>query len=164
MLNLKKGLALVLAAATAFTFAPVANLGSAVDANAAGVVKLKDSSQTAGSDATVNLEKVPAGTYVLTSSEPTALGSKVTLTFGDGASTGALTFTDGRSNAFVVSANDDLGKNDKTGASIWGEADVKAKIEKSGAEWKNNGNVTFTLVKVGTTGDRKSTRLNSSHP
>ena len=35
MLNLKKGLALVLAAATAFTFAPVANLGNAVDANAA---------------------------------------------------------------------------------------------------------------------------------
>lgn len=162
MLNLKKGLALVLAAATAFTFAPVANLGSAVDANAAGVVKLKDSSQTAGSDATVNLEKVPAGTYVLTSSEPTALGSKVTLTFGDGASTGALTFTDGRSNAFVVSANDDLGKNDKTGASIWGEADVKAKIEKSGAEWKNNGNVTFTLVKVGTTGENTTVSSGAS--
>lgn len=35
MLNLKKGLALVLAAATAFTFAPVANLGNAVQANAA---------------------------------------------------------------------------------------------------------------------------------
>ena len=35
MLNLKKGLALVLAAATAFTFAPVANLGSAVQAEAA---------------------------------------------------------------------------------------------------------------------------------
>ena len=38
MLNLKKGLALVLAAATAFTFAPVANLGSAVDANAAPIL------------------------------------------------------------------------------------------------------------------------------
>ena len=37
MLNLKKGLALVLAAATAFTFAPVANLGSAVQAEAATV-------------------------------------------------------------------------------------------------------------------------------
>ena len=36
MLNLKKGLALVLAAATAFTFAPVANLGNAVQAEAAG--------------------------------------------------------------------------------------------------------------------------------
>ena len=35
MLNLKKGLALVLAAATAFTFAPVANLGASVDAEAA---------------------------------------------------------------------------------------------------------------------------------
>ncbi len=37
MLNLKKGLALVLAAATAFTFAPVANLGNAVDAHAAAI-------------------------------------------------------------------------------------------------------------------------------
>jgi len=35
MLNLKKGLALVLAATTAFTFAPVANLGNAVQAKAA---------------------------------------------------------------------------------------------------------------------------------
>ncbi|MDD6381044.1 MAG: hypothetical protein PUG04_05090 [Lachnospiraceae bacterium] len=35
MLNLKKGLALVLAAATAFTFAPVANLGAPVQAEAA---------------------------------------------------------------------------------------------------------------------------------
>ena len=35
MLNLKKGLALVLAAATAFTFAPVANLGQAVSVYAA---------------------------------------------------------------------------------------------------------------------------------
>ena len=35
MLNFKKGLAVVLAAATAFTFAPFANLGSVVDANAA---------------------------------------------------------------------------------------------------------------------------------
>ena len=36
MLNLKKGLALVLAAATVFTFAPVANLGNSVTAEAAG--------------------------------------------------------------------------------------------------------------------------------
>jgi hypothetical protein len=35
MLNFKKGLAMVLAAATAFTFAPFANLGSTVDAKAA---------------------------------------------------------------------------------------------------------------------------------
>ncbi|MDD6381437.1 MAG: Ig-like domain-containing protein [Lachnospiraceae bacterium] len=35
MLNLKKGLALVLAAATAFTFAPVANLGQSIVAEAA---------------------------------------------------------------------------------------------------------------------------------
>ncbi len=41
MLNLKKGLALVLAAATAFTFAPVANLGNAVQAEAAGQFSTK---------------------------------------------------------------------------------------------------------------------------
>lgn len=35
MLNFKKGLALVLAAATALTFAPVASLGNAVQAEAA---------------------------------------------------------------------------------------------------------------------------------
>jgi len=46
MLNLKKGLALVLAAATAFTFAPVANLGSAITANAA------DTNQTERQNAT----------------------------------------------------------------------------------------------------------------
>lgn len=34
MLNLKKGLAVVLAAATALTFAPIANLGTAIDASA----------------------------------------------------------------------------------------------------------------------------------
>jgi hypothetical protein len=47
MLNLKKGLALVLAAATAFTFAPVANLGNAVQAEAA-----TDSNQTERRNAT----------------------------------------------------------------------------------------------------------------
>ena len=45
MLNLKKGLALVLAAATAFTFAPVANLGASVDANAGDILKV-DSTET----------------------------------------------------------------------------------------------------------------------
>ncbi|MDD6381566.1 MAG: Ig-like domain-containing protein [Lachnospiraceae bacterium] len=40
MLNLKKGLALVLAAATAFTFAPVANLGAPVKAEAAETTAL----------------------------------------------------------------------------------------------------------------------------
>ena len=50
MLNLKKGLALVLAAATAFTFAPVANLGSAVTANAAATIfdKIGDQTLTVG--------------------------------------------------------------------------------------------------------------------
>ena len=45
MLNLKKGLALVLAAATAFTFAPVANLGNAVQAEAADKIADTDATQ-----------------------------------------------------------------------------------------------------------------------
>jgi uncharacterized protein YcfL len=45
MLNMKKGLALVLAAATAFTFAPVANLGNAVQAEAATEIT-KDEGET----------------------------------------------------------------------------------------------------------------------
>lgn len=46
MLNLKKGLALVLAAATAFTFAPVANLGNAVQAEAANIVQIDGTTNT----------------------------------------------------------------------------------------------------------------------
>ena len=52
MLNLKKGLALVLAAATAFTFAPVANLGSAVDAKAGELLDLD-----ASANETVSIHK-----------------------------------------------------------------------------------------------------------
>lgn len=51
MLNLKKGLALVLAAATAFTFAPVANLGGSYVANAASRTP-KNSKMTATLDLT----------------------------------------------------------------------------------------------------------------
>ncbi len=52
MLNLKKGLALVLAAATVFTFAPVANLGSAVDAEAGELLDLD-----ASANETVSIHK-----------------------------------------------------------------------------------------------------------
>ena len=50
MLNFKKGLALVLAAATALTFAPVANLGSNVTAEAAATIfdKIGDQTLTVG--------------------------------------------------------------------------------------------------------------------
>lgn len=61
MLNLKKGLAMVLAAATAFTFAPVANLGASVDAQAATATQGYNlisadfnSTVTAGAAAVVN--------------------------------------------------------------------------------------------------------------
>ena len=53
MLNFKKGLALVLAAATALTFAPVANLGSSVTAEAAATIfdKIGDQTLTVGDNA-----------------------------------------------------------------------------------------------------------------
>ena len=54
MLNLKKGLALVLAAATAFTFAPVANLGNAVQAEAATAVQI-DGTTNANPDQTTSM-------------------------------------------------------------------------------------------------------------
>ena len=53
MLNLKKGLALVLAAATAFTFAPVANLGNAIDANAGIILDTDRESVTISAGSTI---------------------------------------------------------------------------------------------------------------
>lgn len=64
MLNLKKGLALVLAAATAFTFAPVANLGNAVEANAAATYTIDGASSTSF-DFTLDANK----TYTVSSSD-----------------------------------------------------------------------------------------------
>jgi hypothetical protein len=65
MLNLKKGLALVLAAATAFTFAPVANLESAVTANAAATIfdKIGDQTLTVGeaADYEINIPNLSTG-------------------------------------------------------------------------------------------------------
>ncbi len=59
MLNLKKGLALVLAAATAFTFAPVANLGS-VNAQAGDILEQDDTSISliAGESKTFNVKEL----------------------------------------------------------------------------------------------------------
>ena len=64
MLNLKKGLALVLAAATAFTFAPVANLGNAVEANAAATYTI-DGALDTSFDFTLDANK----TYTVSSSD-----------------------------------------------------------------------------------------------
>ena len=64
MLNLKKGLALVLAAATAFTFAPVANLGNAVEANADATYTIDGASGTSF-DFTLDANK----TYTVSSSD-----------------------------------------------------------------------------------------------
>ena len=64
MLNLKKGLALVLAAATAFTFAPVANLGNAVEANADATYTIDGATNTSF-DFTLDANK----TYTVSSSD-----------------------------------------------------------------------------------------------
>ena len=88
MLNLKKGLALVLAAATALTFAPVANLGASVQAEAAegdktafvydvGTSKFENSSAGTSDTGIANLD---AGTYVLETTAENANGLSVTLT------------------------------------------------------------------------------------
>jgi hypothetical protein len=62
MLNLKKGLALVLAAATVFTFAPVANLGTPVTAEAAGNKLATDQDlitlQAGGQTATLDVPQI----------------------------------------------------------------------------------------------------------
>ena len=78
MLNLKKGLALVLAAATAFTFAPVANLGNAVEADAANTnfIGAEGQTLTVGEAITydVDVAQVTDGTtYTLTNSNPDAV-------------------------------------------------------------------------------------------
>lgn len=82
MLNLKKGLALVLAAATAFTFAPVANLGSAVQAEAADTnsftydisnSKFTDGAGTQAISATTGGDQLDkAGSWVVTVDDTTA--------------------------------------------------------------------------------------------
>lgn len=66
MKNFKKALALVLAAATAFTFAPVANLGSAVEAEA----KTADVKQTLPVPAAVYSTGNVTATQAATETEP----------------------------------------------------------------------------------------------
>ena len=90
MLNLKKGLALVLAAATALTFAPVANLGASVQAEAAEgdktafvydntSRKFENSSVPAGTTDT-GIANLDEGTYVLETTAENANGLSVKLT------------------------------------------------------------------------------------
>ncbi len=64
MLNLKKGLAVVLAAATALTFAPVANLGQAVTANAeASTITSADASTLINNTTSVATWETTVGGY-----------------------------------------------------------------------------------------------------
>ena len=82
MLNLKKGLALVLAAATVFTFAPVANLGNAVQAEAADTnsftydvqtTKFTDGAGTQNTSATTGGDQLDQkGSWVVTVDDTTA--------------------------------------------------------------------------------------------
>ena len=116
MLNLKKGLALVLAAATALTFAPVANLGASVQAEAAEgdktafvydntSGKFEKSSVAAGTTDT-GIANLDAGRYVLETTAENANG--LTVSLKDQASNtlnlNINTKRDG-SNAFYVAKN-----------------------------------------------------------
>ena len=76
MANFKKGVALVLAAATAFTFAPVSTLGTPVVAEAAAAVTLKLPAVTDGSanDGTDNTKKVTLGAGIYTLSTDSTKG------------------------------------------------------------------------------------------
>lgn len=76
MLNMKKGLAIALAAATALTFAPVAQLAAPVSAYAENTqITLDYSATTKTADGYLTLD---AGTYVITSDVKDNLGVKVT--------------------------------------------------------------------------------------
>ena len=93
MLNLKKGLALVLAAATAFTFAPVANLGNAVEADAANTAfqNAQNIQLTVGQIMTydVDIPDVVDGTkYSVSNSDPTVV--EVGLDYSAGKEAGSV--------------------------------------------------------------------------
>ena len=149
MLNMKKGLALVLAAATALTFAPVASLSNGVQAEAAIATQLTYSDPTnSGTPSWQNSSRnyyeinLSAGTYVIQTSTKGNLGSgDLTVAAGTAANgnpaasvtqlTGAYTSTD---------------TNQKAGAfSVTSAGIVKLTVS---TEPTQNGSVTYTIVKT----------------
>ena len=146
MLNLKKGLALVLAAATAFTFAPVANLGNAVQAEAATVenkITLNAANtwgNTSGKEQYVELP-LEEGTWQLTA--PDTVSNDITIKANgtkEFSSTSAVTlWTSGAaSNNLMINFADDS-NTEKIKFQILGN---------SSKSTGTNGSWTFTLRKV----------------
>ncbi len=134
MLNLKKGLALVLAAATAFTFAPVANLGAPVQAEAAEAAgkQLIDSADTSkGYNNLKAVATVKAGTYRLVANSADAWK--------------ALTVTGWTQDGTTAQSTINDYDTDQTA--------FKPSIAETTPKTGLNGTYTFTLRKVGETGD-----------
>jgi hypothetical protein len=140
MLNIKKGLALVLAAATAFTFAPVANLSNATQAEAAERTQFTyDASKGAWDDNVSSTPNYPFhanGIWTVTSSldtskaDYTGLGITVRVGTASGSATAVTPYTASNGEAFYV-------RNHNT-ANVYFDV----------ASPTRNGKVTFTFKKV----------------
>lgn len=134
MLNLKKGLALVLAAATAFTFAPVANLGNAVQAEAANTVQI-DGTTNANPDQTTSMT-LSVGIWKLSKTDIKGASIKID---------GVAIDTDG-TKAFAVKHT--AGAPDNKGV-------VSIKIDSSSST--DNGSFTVTATQIRSTINTETT-------
>lgn len=129
MLNMKKGLAIVLAAATVLTFAPVASLSNAVSAYAADATATIDAStSTKTADASVEL---PVGAYVIV--ENTKADDATGVTAKIGSDSIVLYHTDSTSYVRYLSVPNT-------------QAATKITFDASSA--KKNGTFTYTIYKV----------------
>ena len=145
MLNLKKGLALVLAAATAFTFAPVANLGNAVSAQAdeAHDKSITEDAKAAGGNEVTNGKEVElnlgTGTYVL--SFPKKSDGTVNTASGKVRETSSSVAKkkDGTTAALTSGVTTDT---------TFGVVDDSAKLKLKLSDATANGEYTFTITKV----------------
>ena len=147
MLNLKKGLALVLAAATAFTFAPVANLGNAVAAKAASEEQGENLTANYKSGQTTDVDTefaLTPGTYAVEFSKKSGTANpdnknlKITIT-----------------NAKAASGYDIANGITKDGQIVYTESNYSAgKLKVTIAKGQNaddNGSFTVTLYKISST-------------
>ena len=142
MLNMKKGLAIVLAAATALTFAPVSTLGlqGVVEAQAA-TVKAKDASATVTLDGTNNAN-------LSTSSATVKAGGSLTLTF-ENSSTSAI--TDAKITAKKAGSPSDTGLTVKQdGAALTGASSVFTLNSIAAKADGKNGKTTVVISFAGT--------------
>jgi hypothetical protein len=148
MLNMKKGLAIVLAAATALTFAPVAQLAAPVSANAANTVSAKGGVVVSGKDATVNLEK---GTYLIGQSGASVTGVTVAAEAGT-AKTTSDSSVPGALKSSSLTAIDVSVKDAPFEVTTSGDIKFTVNDDEASA----NGKITFTIYKAS-----GSSRLNA---